>query len=727
MQIWKEIKVGYKCEFPFRVDDSKKFQEKFKPVLIKSLEEFKKITDGISGKRLAGDTETDGLNPSIHKIVGFSFSTNSYNGYYIPVRHQLDNVCENPEDFFKILSEFLKRNKWFFYNWVFDSQMFRNESIDVSSLDVIDVLAYVYNADVNIKKNNLKWAAKWFLGRDSPTYKETVGADDVTFDMLIPEEAYSYASQDTANTYALGLFLHKKLSPACKRLLEIDCNLVRAFANCYSINEVHINSNYMKDLGMSLREKRDLLANKIFKEMGRTPLNAINLKSNDQVANVLLEMGINTGVFSKKTKKMSVDKDALEKVSHPLAKMLIEYSHITKQITTYVDKLSYVKSGRINFKLFNTSTGRISSGSSEKESSDDENNYYLPLNFQNFTKPKPALFRVDYVGDDPSNKDLVLGYKFTELDKPKEEELKGIKTVEGPSSEMNIRRAITVPNMDFENWYFVALDYASEEVLLIGDMSQDPLYMKAFLEKKDVYKTVASGMYNLDYDSITKNLRKRGKTCVLGLNYGGSYKTIMRNGGLDEDEAKDVEQKYRKAVSVMERWKTEMVSKAVRDYFADLTYYEEKNTHLEEVKRKLSSSQQFNFFTRSAYGRIRWLGYYLGSARNELRRFGIRSVVSHRIQGTAADVMRIVLYELYEKIFKKYPNEIKFVGCVHDELDVCVRKDSLHILKEIKEIMEITPPGCTIPLSVGIDIGYSYGDVFPFVWGENNVFTPSYF
>lgn len=715
--------MGFSSEFPYKFDDSVKFKNTYKPTLIKSVEHFKEITDDISGKIVAGDTETDGLNADIHHVVGFSFSTSSYNGYYIPLRHNLGNIVESEEElnkFFPILFDFIYRNNWLFYNWVFDAQMLRKDGLIVSDVRVQDVLAYVFNSDTNIKANNLKWAAEQYLNRKSPTYAETVGGKEISFDMLLPEEAYDYACQDTANTYALFLFFNKTLLPVCKKVLKIDCNLVKAVADYYAPNKITIDNDLMFNVGMELRERRDEIERKLLKLMGRSVLNAINLNSPDQVSEVLQEMGISTKVFSEKTGKMSVDRASLEKLDNPVAELLIEHGSLSTQISTYADKLSKVSSGRMNIKLFTASTGRTAIGD-DRDSKSSSESFYMPFNFQNMTKPNTSLFRKEFIGDAPQNENLVLGYRFTELKNGEEKGLDPIEIVEGMGGNYNIRKAITVPERNKKDWYFASLDYVAEELRIIGGLSKDPVYLKAFLEDKDIYKTVGSSMFGVAYDDITKNQRKKAKICVLGLNYGGSYMTIMRNGKISEDEAKETEKIYWNSVPVLREWKREMVDRASSEYFVEMTYEDYLNKENKEMSDILKIAKRVPYMTRSAYGRIRWLGSFLGSPKRSMRKYGIRSVVSHIVQGTAADVMREVLYDLYKEVFIKYEKYIKFSGCIHDEIDVCIRKDSLELLDLVKSIMTKRPPGCAIDLTVGTEIGYSYGFLFPFQKDNNGV------
>ena len=73
-----------------------------------------------------------------------------------------------------------------------------------------------------------------------------------------------------------------------------------------------------------------------------------------------------------------------------------------------------------------------------------------------------------------------------------------------------------------------------------------------------------------------------------------------------------------------------------------------------------------------------------------------------------------MLVELFNQLFIPYPDRIRFVGCVHDEVDVAIRKDSMELLDKMMQIMCVKPPGFRIPLQVDPEIGYSYGEMWGF-------------
>lgn len=711
----------YECQFPFKAEGPDlRFETEFQYELITSVDQFLEVTRDMTDIRIAGDTETDGLDHNVHRIVGFSFSTSPYNGWYVPIRHQEGpNLPE--KEIFPLIFEFHARNRWLYYNWSFDGLMFKREGFDLSKIKLTDVRALVYNADTNQNINNLKWAAEWYCGRKVITYEETVGDKSITFDLLRPEEGYRYACEDSANTFAVYDFLIPHLIKLCPTVLALDCRLAKAMADYYLDNPIYFDNQAMKILSKELRVEKDRVEREILEMLGVNMGCPINLNSKEQIEDQFLRMGLDTGMRTD-TGRMKLDKTALSRLNHPVAKKLIEFSHLEKQLNSYVEKLSRAEKGQINFKIFNQKTGRIASGGDV-----DRNPYYFPINYQNLTKPAAQMYRADFEGDDPSDTDLILGWRFTPLsNKEVDEQPEGALIVEGFSQEMNIRKAITVPNKNILDWYFICADYSQEELRLIGGFSDDPVYLKAFAEKNDIYKTVASEMFHIPIHEVTRDMRKKAKIAVLGLNYGGSGFTLHRSSGIPIEECDEIAARYRRSCNVLESWKARKVREMQMEKWMEWTGDMDRRKDDPGVIRKRQEADKANCLVRTAYGRPRWVGRWFGSSEQRFRKFAQDTVPSHIVQGTAGDVIRIVLCELKDKLFEPYKDQIRFVGCVHDEIDLAIRKECLpEFLPKVREIMTLQPPGCAVDLPVDFEIGYSYGYAFPFEETSPGIWSPN--
>lgn len=651
---------GYKCYFKSAPKDIK-FDTDFKCELVDTVDRFKELTDKVTGKLVAFDSETNTLNFSRkNPVVGVSFSFNAYNGYYVPIRHFLGRNIEDTALFFRLWSEFLGRNNILGYNLPFDLMMMQSEGIDTKGWRCFDVMVLVFNADTNIKHNSLKWAAQHYLGRNPPTFEQIVGKK-ATFDMLQPSDALYYAACDTANTFGLYERLYPHLKNECGAVLQIDNRVSNRFPDILS-TEVSIDNVYMQSLKTNLETRKISLEKDIFKRVGYM----FNIDSNRQLSNALESIGIDTGIRNK-TGDMKLDEDSLSLVKDDICFQITERKSIAKQLSSYIDKFCDIDSGRINYQLFRVPTGRLSSGNRD-------NGYFLSLNYQNLTRPSSAIF--ECVPD--TGKDSVLGYSFRAVNKKTD----GF-YVEGMNQSLNVRKAITVPNR--EDWYFVSIDYFAEELLIASQLSGEPVYCKAFLTGEDLHKRVAIEMFG--EDNYCSENRKKAKFSSFGLLYGGSPGVLEKTAGLSKSEAESTFKQFWRTMKVLNRWKRDMINDTYKR--GGVCY--------------------------TVYGRPRRLKYYLSSHIPKMRAFGERSVASHMIQGTGGDIMRIVLVNLFDNLFLPYPDKIRFVGCVHDEIDFIVKKDAVSLVDDVMEIMCVKPPGFKIPLKVSASFGYSYGEQWPFI------------
>ena len=654
---------GYKPFLPEARPDTK-FAEGFQCECVTTIARFKELTDGLSNVLVAFDSETKSLDFSVKEpVVGVSWSTTAYNGYYVPLRHKIGQNFEDVKQFWTLWFEFLKRNRRIGYNVAFDLMMFQAEGLDITQIPSFEVMALVYNADTNVKTNGLKWAAKYYLGRSPKTFEETVGKHD-TFDMISPQEGYYYACCDTANTMGLYQVLGKAIIAECPKVVRIDNRLANMMPRILS-NDLTIDSEEMKGMYDEMKAKKDAIETEIFKHFGGE---FINLDSKPQLSNLFDQLGIDTGERTA-SGYMKLDDEHLSKIDHPVGKLLSERASLTKQLSSYVEKLSTINVGHVAYDIFRVPTGRLASGNRK-------NPYFLMLNYQNLTKPHPAVFEA-IESDEPGN---VLGWKFIQCSK--KDMQSGRMYVEGYDPHHNVRRAITVPNKD--EWYFASVDYKAEELLIASQFSRDPIFCEAFETGDDLHKKVAIEMFGAaNYDN---SKRKKAKMCNFGLLYGGSASVLANVSNIPLKEAQELFDSYWKTMKVLGNWRKFVVSEAYRH--SGVVY--------------------------TAFGRPRRLKSYLTSPISKIRTFGERSVCSHMIQGTGGDVIRIVLVELFNQLFIPYPDRIRFVGCVHDEVDVAIRKDSMELLDKMMQIMCVKPPGFRIPLQVDPEIGYSYGEMWGF-------------
>ena len=288
-------------------------EEGFK--LIKTIDELKEYVEKCKGKVVGFDTETTGLTYGTDKIVGFSFSLDSYSGVYVPIRHQrregvkhkipkLDENgnqvltktgkismqtitdweyfdCEdnlNPKEALDVLYEILTGAALVvMHNSEFDLNMLKFEGYDVTKINAFDnlILPYLFDPEAS-DLAGLKALEKRVLGRVVPEFKEVLGKDAETFAFVKPEDGYVYAICDTCGLIGVYNVLYPKVKELLERfrnpiyfngkkynVLQKDNKLVMAFVDYYG----HTNILIDKDKAIKYKEGLEEEQRNVIKEI----------------------------------------------------------------------------------------------------------------------------------------------------------------------------------------------------------------------------------------------------------------------------------------------------------------------------------------------------------------------------------------------------------------------------------------------------------------------------
>ena len=541
----------------------------------------------------------------------------------------------------------------------------------------------------------LKPASEHFLGRRPTKFKEVIGKEK-TFKYINPEACASYASQDTAGTY--GLF--KKIYPilreeGCENILKLDNRLVKSFVDYYVENPIYIDKKVMKEYRDQIIKRKEEIEISIYEAVGYP----FNIRSKSvELPKALKSLGLDTGIETDGG-AMSTSKDALRNIEHkhPIIKELIELSSLEKQLNSYIDKLAEAEATkedpdvgvcRIQYKLFGTASGRLASGTGGKYKTED--NYYINLNIQNLTKPKPAMYKAIDLGDVTKG---ILGYDFEMVDSEYMKNNPDEYYVEGQSPEINVRRAIRIKD---DSELIVHLDFNAEEIKIAGILSGEPNFIEPFKNNRDVHTEMAKKLFGKDYDQ-TK--RKAAKIANFGLLYGGNpavLQAVASSQGLylEDEEARELFNKWWKTNSILKNWQSFQLDKTCGN----------------------------NFTVKDIYGRPRRLKHYLTSEERGVYNFGVRSISSHLVQGSASSIMRELMVKLARDIFTnpKYRDEVAFVSGIHDEINYRIKRPRIvKWIKAIEKMMTYQPPSFPIPLDCGLEVGTSLGSLFPFEWADD--------
>ena len=225
-----------------------------------------------------------------------------------------------------------------------------------------------------------------------------------------------------------------------------------------------------------------------------------------------------------------------------------------------------------------------------------------------------------------------------------------------------------------ENSKILSSDYSQVELRVFAHMSNTDNLIKAFIEDKDIHTKTASDIFHVPMEEVTKDMRRTAKAVNFGIVYGISSFGLADDLGIDFKEAKEFMDNYLKTypgiVDYMERLKSD----AYRDGYVKT---------LMGRKRVIEELNNKNFMIRQS---------------------GERMALNTPIQGTAADILKKAMVEIFEE-FNKRGLKSKMLIQVHDELVFNVLNDELEEVKGIvRNIMENTFK-LNVPLKVDIEVG----------------------
>lgn len=237
-----------------------------------------------------------------------------------------------------------------------------------------------------------------------------------------------------------------------------------------------------------------------------------------------------------------------------------------------------------------------------------------------------------------------------------------IRTVRG----QQVRKAfIAAPRMKL-----LSLDYSQIELRILAHISEDPNMIRAFKEDLDIHAATAAEIFGVSLQEVTSDLRRSAKAVNFGIAYGQGAFGLAENLGIGRAEAKDIIDRY------FTRFKN------VRDYIESTT--------------KLAHEQGY---VETLFGRRRYIEE-LSSKNMMLKKFGERAAINAPIQGTASDLVKKAMLEVFDKI------PLRMLLQVHDEL--IFEESEENLKKHIPQLVSIMENVAT--LKVPLKVNYAMGD-----------------
>lgn len=225
-----------------------------------------------------------------------------------------------------------------------------------------------------------------------------------------------------------------------------------------------------------------------------------------------------------------------------------------------------------------------------------------------------------------------------------------------------------------EDSYLLSSDYSQVELRVFASMSKATNLIDAFKNDIDIHTKTASDIYHVPIDQVDKSMRRTAKAVNFGILYGISSFGLSEDLGINIKMAKEFMDNYLETYPGISEYMEEEKQNAYKHGYVKT---------LMNRKRVIEELQSKNYLVRSG---------------------GERIALNTPIQGTAADILKKAMIEIYDK-FRELGLKSKMLIQVHDELVFNVKKDEMDQVTEIvRDIMENTYP-LEAPLKVDIEYG----------------------
>ena len=230
-----------------------------------------------------------------------------------------------------------------------------------------------------------------------------------------------------------------------------------------------------------------------------------------------------------------------------------------------------------------------------------------------------------------------------------------------------------------EGWVLVDADYSQIELRVLAHIAHDKNMIEAFKNNEDIHAITASQVFGMPLEMVTSIMRSRAKAVNFGIVYGIGAFSLAKDIGVSNKEASTYIKNYLAHYSGVDEYMKNVVEKAKQDGYVE-----------------------------TMFGRRRYLPE-LTSGKHMLRAFGERVARNMPIQGTAADIIKIAMVKVNDRI-KKEGLKARLILQVHDELIVEAPQDESEIVaKLLQEEME-NAVSLDVPLTADAAIGKTWYD-----------------
>lgn len=233
---------------------------------------------------------------------------------------------------------------------------------------------------------------------------------------------------------------------------------------------------------------------------------------------------------------------------------------------------------------------------------------------------------------------------------------------------------------DDEDHILIGADYSQIELRVLAHLSGDDELIAAFNRGDDIHKLTASRVLGIPFDQVTPQERSRAKAVNFGVIYGMSGFGLSEELNISRKEAENY----------------------INDYFS-------KHGKVKEYMDNQILNCREKGYSQTILGRKRPIHEITASA-YMVRQLGERLAMNSPIQGSAADIIKVAMIKVYNKLKTDFP-ETKLILQVHDELILCApKRDAEGVKKLLKENME-EAVSLSVKLVADVNEGYTWYDL----------------
>jgi DNA polymerase-1 len=230
-----------------------------------------------------------------------------------------------------------------------------------------------------------------------------------------------------------------------------------------------------------------------------------------------------------------------------------------------------------------------------------------------------------------------------------------------------------------KNHLILSADYSQIELRIMASICGDPALMSAFKNNEDIHRSTAALVFMVPPEEVTPDMRRKAKEVNFGILYGIGPFGLKTRLGITQQHAKEIIETYFNTFKRVKNFMDDSVLKAKEKGFAE-----------------------------TLVGRRRFLPN-INSNNRTVRQFEERVAINMPIQGTAADMIKIAMINIYNYLTKNKFRS-KMVLQVHDELVFDAHINEIDEIRPvIKELMETALP-LSVPVLVESGVGENWLD-----------------